>query len=146
MADPGNLGTLLRSMDAVGATGCILVRKSTDPFHPRTVRASRGSVFTVPLAYTPDIQGLWRWARTHQVHTVAASAKASCSYWGARYSVPLLLLMGSEHKGLDAATMSAAEQLITIPMQGTMSSLNVAVAASLILYEVKRAALSREHH
>jgi TrmH family RNA methyltransferase len=139
MADPGNLGTLLRSMDAAGAAGCILVGRSTDPFHPRTVRASRGSVFTVRLAYAPDMDAVWRWARSHQIHTIATSAKAKLSYWRTSYSFPLLLVMGNEHEGLDAATMGAADQLVGIPMQGAMSSLNVAVATSLMLYEVRRA-------
>jgi TrmH family RNA methyltransferase len=145
MADPGNLGTMLRSIDAVGAAGCILVGRSTDPFHPRTVRASRGSVFTVRLAYAPDIQDVLRWARSHQIHTVATSAKAKRSYWRTSYSFPLLLIMGNEHEGLDAATMDAADQVAGIPMQGVMSSLNVAVATSLMLYEVRRAWLDAEH-
>jgi TrmH family RNA methyltransferase len=102
-------------------------------------------VFTVRLAYAPDIQDVWRWARAHQIHTVATSAKAKRSYWRTSYSFPLLLIMGNEHEGLDAAARDAADQLVGIPMQGATSSLNVAVATSLMLYEVRRAWLDAEH-
>ncbi len=139
VADPGNLGTILRTVESVDGAGCILVGKSTDPFHPRAVRASKGAVFKVRIAEAVDMATVWKWARSRNVHTVATSARGGTSFWQTQYPLPILLIMGSEHEGLDRATIETAEQLVTIPMQGAMSSLNVAVAASLLLYELRRA-------
>ena len=138
ISDPGNLGTILRTIDSTGASGCILVGDSTDPYHPRAVRASRGSLFSVRVAHAADMDAICTWARQHKVHTVATSARGGQSYWQASYPPPLLLILGSEHEGLTQATLDEADQLVTIPMCGTMSSLNVAVAASLLLYEIGR--------
>ena len=137
-AYPGNLGAILRTMDAMGASGLILVGQSTDPFHPATVRASIVTLFTVSVSRASDIRTLHEWADGHHFHTIATSAKASLSYWDATYKFPALLLIGSEHTGLDTATIQTADQFVTIPMQGAASSLNVSIAASLILYELRR--------
>lgn len=139
-AYPGNLGAILRTMAAMGAGGLILVGQSTDPFHPATVRASVVTLFTVPVIHVPDMATLQQWARIHNLTTIATSAKASQSYWETTYRFPALLLIGNEHTGLDAATIQAADQFVTIPMQGAASSLNVSVATSLILYELRRIA------
>ena len=85
-----------------------------------------------------EMDTVWAWASQQGVHTVATSAKGGQSYWQASYPLPLLLLLGSEHLGLSQETIDTADQLVTIPMRGTMSSLNVAVAAGLLLYEVAR--------
>jgi len=140
LSDPGNLGTMLRTMDSVRAGGLILVGQSTNPFHPRTVRSSRGTVFTVPLCYCPDMETAFKWAHTHQVRTVATSAKARRSFWDAAYQLPVLCIFGNEHRGLDAETVGAADQSVTIPMAGRASSLNVSIAVSLLMYEIKRIA------
>jgi len=140
VADPGNLGTILRTLESVGGAGCILIGKSTDPFHPRAVRASKGAVFKVRIADAADTATVWEWARNRHVHTVATSARGGTSFWQAQYTRPILLVMGSEHEGLDRATIETADQLVTIPMQGAMSSLNVGIAASLLLYELQRIA------
>ncbi len=138
ISDPGNLGTILRTIDSAGASGCILVGDSTDPYHPRAVRPSRGSLFSVRVAHAAGMDAIWTWARQHKVHTAATSPRGGQSYWQASYALPLLFILGSEHEGLTQATLDAADQLVTIPMWGTMSSLNVAVAASLLLYEIGR--------
>ena len=140
VSDPGNLGTILRTMDSVQAAALILVGQSTNPFHPRTVRSSRGTVFTVPLCGCPDMETVFKWAGAHQVHSVATSANARCSFWVAAYQLPVLCIFGNEHRGLDAKTMAAAEQSVTIPMGGRSSSLNVSIAVSLLVYEIKRIA------
>jgi len=143
-SDPGNLGTILRSMDAVGAAGLILVGQSTDAFHPRAVRASRGAIFTVSVSHVPDMDTLCRWARANHIHTIATSASADRSFRHASYRLPALVLLGNEHRGLSRPTMAAADQLVAIPMQGATSSLNVAVAASLVLCELRRTAQGRD--
>ncbi len=143
LSDPGNLGTILRTMDATQAAALILVGKSTYPFHPRTVRASRGTVFTVPLCYSSTMEPVFDWAKTHHVHTIATSARADRPFWDAPYQLPVLLVFGNENRGLDASTMEATDQLVTIPMEGTNSSLNLSVTASLILYELRRTGRDR---
>lgn len=139
-ADPGNLGTILRTIDAAGAAGLIVVGQSTDPFHPTAVKASMGTLFTVPISRTADMGTVLDWARNGGLQTIATSAKATQLYWAADYRFPVLLLMGSEREGLGEAVLAAADLAVTIPMYGSASSLNVAVATSLLLYELRRKA------
>ena len=138
VSDPGNLGTILRTMDATGAAGLILCGQSANPFHPRTVRASRGTLFTVPMCHVADMETVFKWAHTHDVQSIATSAHGERPFWGATYPLPVLCIFGNENRGLDAATMDAADQLVTIPMAGAASSLNISVAVSLVLYELTR--------
>lgn len=138
VADPGNVGTILRTMDAVGATGLILVGNCVDPFHPTAVKASMGSLFAVPVATVNDVPKLIDWARQGGLQIVATSAKATQSFWEVGVSRPVLLLMGSERHGLDLASQQAADLTLTIPMHGTATSLNLAVATGLMLYEMFR--------
>ena len=139
ISDPGNLGTILRTLDAAESAGLILVGQCTDPYHPRTVRASRGALFTVPVAHAADAGELFGWASRFGVHTIATSARDGVCLWEAEYELPALVLVGGEHEGLGAETIQACGQLVTIPMGGSASSLNVGVAASLVLYEIRRA-------
>ena len=138
VGDPGNLGTVVRTLDGVGAAGLILVGQTTDPFHPTAVKASMGALFNVPVAEAETIEPVWHWAEDRGLHTVATSAHAQEPYWDAVYELPALLLLGSEGEGLPAEVLAEAEQAVTIPMYGASSSLNLAVAAGLLLYEVRR--------
>lgn len=140
-ADPGNLGTILRTMDAVGAAGLVLVGSTTDPFHPTAVKASMGALFTAPIGRRPNEGALMAWARARGLLTVATSAKAPQVFWDALYRRPALLLMGSEGEGLSKEVLEAADLSVTIPMTGSVSSLNLAVATGLLLYEWRRRAL-----
>ena len=137
-ADPGNVGAALRTLDAVGGAGLILAGNSADPFHPTAVKASMGSLFTVPLCEVDSLADVLAWARQRGVQIVATSARAAQVYWEATYQPPTLFLMGSERHGLDAAALDAADLRVTIPMQGSVTSLNLAVATSLLLYEAIR--------
>jgi TrmH family RNA methyltransferase len=138
IGDPGNLGTIVRTADAVGAAGVILAGQTVDPFHGTAVKASMGTIFTVPLVHLPDIEPLWDWAAAQGVSVVATSARAEENCWIADYRRPCLLLMGSEGEGLDAATLARADQRVAIPMRGSASSLNLAMATGLMLYEILR--------
>jgi TrmH family RNA methyltransferase len=133
--DPGNLGSILRTCDAVGAAGLILVGSSADPYDPSALRASTGAAFTVPLVRTSWGE-LSAWARQGGVHMVGASGGAPTSYRSATYRTPLVLLMGSEREGLSEPQQTACDTLVHIPMRGTVDSLNLAVATSLVLYDV----------
>lgn len=138
VADPGNLGTVLRTLDAVGAAGLVLAGGGTDPFHPTAVRASLGSLWTVPWAAAPSLVEVVAWARERGLAVAATSARGEVDYWAAAYPGSVLLLMGSERDGLPAASMAAADLRLTVPMWGTVSSLNLAVATALVVYEVRR--------
>jgi TrmH family RNA methyltransferase len=139
VAEPGNLGTIIRTMDAVGAKGLILVGDTVDPYHPAAVKASMGALFSVTLGRAPDSEALFQWAKTSTLETVASSARGETPYAEASYNLPVLLLLGSEGSGLPASVTTACEQTVAIPMAGAASSLNLAVAAGLLLYEIRRA-------
>jgi RNA methyltransferase, TrmH family len=136
--DPGNLGTIMRTMDGMGAAGLILVGQTTDPFHPTAVKASMGTLFRVPVAQAAELEAVWAWAAQQGIFTVATSARAQHNFWEAPYRFPALLLLGSEGEGLPAEVLARADLAVSIPMHGAASSLNLAVAAGLLLYELRR--------
>ena len=136
--DPGNLGSILRSCDAAGAAGLILLGPSADPYDPSALRASTGAAFTVPVARA-SWSDFVAWLQRQGVHLVGATGSvgdAPTSYRAATYPPPLALLMGSEREGLSPTQRAACDQLVHIPMRGTVDSLNLAVATSLVLYEI----------
>ena len=139
-AEPGNLGTIIRTMDAVGARGMILVGDSVDPFHPSAVKASMGALFSTSLSRIADSEALFDWAESQGLLTIASSAKGSTPYDEANYQLPVLLLLGNEGSGLPPPVMAASSYNVAIPMAGVTSSLNLAVAAGLLLYEIRRSA------
>ncbi len=135
--DPGNLGTIIRTLDAVGASGAILIGNTVDPYGREAVRASMGSIFNVPLLRLSQEHFLsWRAGWPGEV--VAAALAASEDFRARPYHCPVLLLMGSEGPGLTPALSAAASRRVRIPMAGTLDSLNLAVATALMLYEIKR--------
>jgi TrmH family RNA methyltransferase len=136
-SDPGNLGTIVRTMDAVGAAGLVLVGQGVDPFHGTAVKASMGTLFTVPIGHIPDADALFQWATQHQIQTIATSARGTADFQHAPYQFPALLLLGSEGEGLPASILSQADLQVAIPMSGTASSLNVAVSAGILLYALR---------
>jgi TrmH family RNA methyltransferase len=135
--DPGNLGTIIRTVDAVGATGVILVGDTVDPFSVEAVRATMGSVFHVPLARATheEFEALRvRWTGT----VVGTHLAATTDYRGADYRGPVLVVMGGEQAGLTPALAAACGLLVKIPMAGRADSLNLAVATGVMLFEVMR--------
>jgi TrmH family RNA methyltransferase len=135
VADPGNLGTILRTNDAVGGKGVILLDNSTDPYDLSTIRASMGAIFSQGLVKTTFEQFL-QWKQGHDYALIGTSDSASADYRQASYPLPMLLLMGSERLGLSEEHMRACDQLVSIPMVGRSDSLNLAVAAGVMLYEI----------
>jgi RNA methyltransferase, TrmH family len=142
VADPGNLGTILRTLDATAATGLILAGQTTEPFQQAVAKASMGALYTVPICRVDGQAALLAWAQQRGLQTVATSASAPESYWTAVYRLPLLLIMGSEGEGLPAETLAASHLAVSIPMSGSVSSLNLAVATGLLLYELRRRAVT----
>lgn len=136
MRDPGNLGTIVRTADAVAAAGVILVGPSCDPYGRDSVRASMGSIFGPPLARMDRGQFI-ELCRDWPGDVVGTHLKGTEDYRRA-YRAPVLLAMGSEGSGLSPETAAACSTLVRIPMKGGAQSLNVAVAAGLMLYETQR--------
>jgi TrmH family RNA methyltransferase len=141
--DPGNLGTVLRICDATGVRTMILTRESSDPFHPRAIRASRGAIFTVSICHTDTVASLIDWARDKGMCILATSARGDLSPWSMESKKPILLLFGNEHTGLDAETLQKVDGVVTLPMLGKLSSENVAVTAAVLLYEFVRRQATR---
>jgi len=137
-ANPGNVGTIVRTASAAGAAGVILIGPSADPYDPVAVKASMGALFTVPVATASSAAEFLDWAHRGGVTVAATSARASVSHWDAELPVPLALLLGSEGAGLPDDLLAAADLRLAIPMTGTAESLNLAVAAGILLYEVRR--------
>lgn len=141
LRDPGNLGTMLRTCDAVGAGGLILIDDCADPFSAEAVRASMGAVFTVPLTHAR-----WEvfvpWLRSGESggggagQLVAASLREAVPYRGAAYVAPCFILVGNESQGLPEAYEAECDLRVTMPMRGRADSLNAAVAGAVLAYEV----------
>jgi RNA methyltransferase, TrmH family len=138
IGNPGNLGTILRTVDATGGAGVVLVGETADPFAPTAVKASMGSIFAVDVAHTPDLDSFFEWAHGAGVRVLATSGSARDDHWRADYSAPCAVLLGNEGEGLPPAALERADLQVRIPMVGTAESLNVAVAASVVLYQARR--------
>jgi TrmH family RNA methyltransferase len=136
LRDPGNLGTILRTGDAVGAGGLILVDDSADPFSVEAVRASMGAVFTQAIA-TARWDEFIAWLREGAGQLVGTSLKATADYLDADYQAPCFLLIGNEQQGLPDDYAAACDLLVKIPMAGRADSLNAAVAAAVMAFQVK---------
>jgi len=135
LRDPGNLGTMLRTGDAVGAGGLILIDDSVDPFSVESVRASMGALFTQRIA-----QDRWAefilWLRQGPGQLVGTSLRTDIDYQSVRYAAPTFILAGNEAQGLPADYELACDLLVKMPMRGKADSLNVAVATAVMAYEV----------
>ena len=138
--DPGNLGTIIRTVDAVGADGVILVGNCCDPYQREAVRATMGSLFAVPLVKV-ERAAFVDWAKTWPGDRIGTHLDATADFRDGGYKGPTLLLMGREGPGMSDEVAAVCNRLVKIPMAGRLDSLNLAVATALMLYEVKRSAL-----
>jgi 23S rRNA (uridine2479-2'-O)-methyltransferase len=142
-ASPGNLGTLIRSADAFGASGVIVTGHAADPYDPRSVRATTGSLFSLPVVRVPSHRPVLDWVAAIRaggtgVGLVGTDERGQVDVTEVDFTRPTLLLVGNETAGLSAAWREECDELARIPMLGTASSLNAAVAASVALYESAR--------
>jgi RNA methyltransferase, TrmH family len=133
--DPGNLGTILRTSDAVGGAGVVLVGPTTDPYDPAAVRASMGAIFSQRLVRS-GIEDLAAWKQRYGIFLVGASDAANVDYESVPYPPRLALFMGSERLGLSEEEQSICDLMVRIPMVGRSDSLNLAVATGVMLYEI----------
>ncbi len=134
--DPGNIGALLRTLDAVGAAGIILLDGGADPFHPTAVRASMGALFRLRVsAATTDT--FLKWTAVHGYTLIGSSARAASDYRQMECTLPAVLLLGSEREGLSPDLQSRCNQMVSLPMAGGVTSLNLAVAGGVLLYQMR---------
>lgn len=139
--DPGNLGTIIRTADAVGAKGIILIGDTTDPFSLETVRATMGSVFAVPLMRATEAEFL-AWRKGFAGLVVGTHLKGAVDYRTIPYANrPVVLLMGNEQQGLPDQLAAGCDKLARIPQEGRADSLNLAIATGIMLFEIRRNAL-----
>ncbi|UWF59097.1 TrmH family RNA methyltransferase [Brucella sp. 2716] len=140
--DPGNLGTVIRTADAVGAKGVILIGDTTDPYSLETVRATMGSVFSVPL-YRASEADFLNWRKGFSGLIVGTHLKDAVDYRTIPYAnKPVILMMGNEQQGLPDSLAGACDKLARIPQAGRADSLNLAIATGVMLYEIRREALT----
>jgi TrmH family RNA methyltransferase len=133
--DPGNLGAILRTLDAVGASGLLLLESGVDAYHPVAVRASLGAIFWRPVV-SATFDEFAAWAGGHGYTVYGSSAHASRDYREDRFTRPLMLLLGSEREGLSPEQAAMCDQILRLPMKGHVTSLNLAVAAGVLLYQM----------
>jgi TrmH family RNA methyltransferase len=131
---PWTIGTILRTVDAVGGRGLLLLGRSADPHHPVAVRASLGAIFRLPLVRT-DLDELHGWTQHHRLHVIGTSPAGPSDYREVPYRRPLLLFLGSERVGLSPEERAICDVTVSIPMLGRCESHHVAVAAALVLYQ-----------
>ncbi|MXZ74552.1 MAG: RNA methyltransferase [Gemmatimonadetes bacterium] len=135
VGNPGNLGSILRTSDATSATGVILLGDSVDPYDPASVRGSMGAVFSQQIVRS-SLEALIQWKRQINIPMIGTSDAAAADFRTATYAPPLLLFLGGEQHGLSNEAMDACDTVVRIPMAGRADSLNLAVAAGVMLYEV----------
>ena len=134
--DPGNVGTILRSLDAIGADGLFLLDGGVDPYHPSSIRASMGTIFWKSLVQA-SFDDFVKWARRNGYQLVGSSAHARVDYHSFNNNgQPLILLLGNEQKGLSQEQLAACDVTLSMPMKGRVSSLNLAVAAGILMYSI----------
>jgi TrmH family RNA methyltransferase len=133
--DPGNLGTVVRTADAAGCGAVILVGDCCDPYSVEAVRATMGSIFAVDIAKA-SLEGFLVWLKSWPGGVAGAVLTATTDYRAAVYRDPTLILMGAEQAGLTGALIAACDMTVKIPMRGRADSLNLAVAAGILIYAV----------
>jgi len=134
---PGNLGAILRTADAVGADAVIINDSQTDIFNPNVIRASRGTIFTVPVAIA-GVKETQEWLKKNKIKSFSATDKAKKDYTRINFKKSCAIILGSEDKGLSDEWLEAADEQVKISMNGKTDSLNVSVAGAVMAFEARR--------
>jgi len=134
---PGNLGAMLRTADAAGVAGMVVADPATDVFNPNVVRASMGTLFSVPVA-AASASDVWHWLQTRRIRVVAGRPDASVAYTEADLRGAVAIVVGSEHRGLGAGWSAPGDEAVRIPLSGRADSINAAMAATVLLFEARR--------
>ncbi|MBR6088325.1 MAG: RNA methyltransferase [Anaerolineaceae bacterium] len=135
IADPGNLGTIIRTADAVDCQGVILIGDCTGPYDISSIRGSMGAIFSTKIVRT-DLQTFLKWKQRNGIQLVGTSDKSSTDYTDIAYQDTVILLMGSERAGMSPEEFEACDEIAAIPMMRSSDSLNLAVATGVMLYQI----------
>ncbi len=135
VADPGNLGSILRTVDAAGGKGVILLDQCTDPYDLSSIRASMGSIFNLTLTKASS-QEFMEWKNGFGIPVIGTSDSARCNYREYAYPEGMVLLMGSEREGLHPPLWGVCDEVVAIPMKGRADSLNLAAATAVVLFHI----------
>ena len=138
LQDPGNLGTIIRTGEGAGIRGVIMSQDTVDIYNPKTIRATMGSVYRVPFIYVETLSNVMAKMKEKGIHTSAAHLAGKRYYDSFSFREPTAFLIGNEGNGISRETADMAEAYLKIPMEGSVESLNAAIAASLLMYEAHR--------
>ena len=139
LQDPGNLGTIIRTADAVGASAVVLIEPSVDPCDPKTVRATMGSLFSRPVVRTHDVAGLFTWLEERSIRTIGAGAHQGSEWGEGLLEGSIALVLGNEARGVSETLRVHIQAWAHLPVEGDAESLNVAVAGGVLMYAWLRA-------
>lgn len=134
--DPGNLGTLIRTAEAAGVQGLIISQDTVDPYNPKVVRSTMGSILRLPIVRTEDIVGILREFKTAGIGSIACAVQGKKYYYEVEWRLPLAIILGSEGAGLPGEILQSAAEVVKIPQNKKVDSLNVAVAGAIMMYQV----------
>lgn len=138
LQDPGNLGTIFRTAEGAGVDGIIMSQGCVDIYNPKTIRATMGSIYRVPFSYEEHLSETVGLLRARKIRSYAAHLDGTATYDRPDYRAGTAFLIGNEGNGLSCELSAEADQLLKIPMEGQLESLNAAVAAAILMYEVHR--------
>lgn len=138
LQDPGNLGTIMRTAEGAGVTGVIMSKGTVDLYNPKTIRSTMGSIYRVPFLYEEDLKKTLAVLKSRGIKSYAAHLKGRNTYDKEDYRGGTAFLIGNEGNGLTDELCACADTYIRIPMEGQLESLNAAVAAAILMYEVHR--------
>jgi TrmH family RNA methyltransferase len=136
--NPVNVGAILRTAEAAGATGAVATQNTADPFSPKALRGAMGSAFRLPIWFGPTYDDALSWCDERGIQTICADVDASLGYGDVDWRSSSALILGPESEGLSSTEIAKSNKAVKIPMQGQAESLNVAVAAGVLLYEAAR--------
>ena len=134
LQDPGNVGTILRTAEGAGVTGIFISGRTADVFQPKVIRSTMGSIYRVPFRREEDLEDVCDWLKEKQVRIFAAHLRGEKNYREEDYTKGIAFLIGNEGNGLSDKLSGKADALIRIPMEGSVESLNAAVASALLMY------------
>jgi RNA methyltransferase, TrmH family len=137
-ANPGNVGTIVRTAEAFGAAGLVLSGAGADPYAPQAVKASMGSLFHLPIARAERLDDVFDWADTNGIATLTTSARADATLDEVTLRPPVVVVLGPERTGLSDDALARGDNVVRIRMSGHATSLNLAVAAGILIHEVRR--------
>ncbi len=135
IADPGNLGTIIRTCDAVGINKIVLIGNCTDPYDPTALRACMGGIFSKDL-FKISTDDFIDWIKLQGIDVIGTADSAKIDYRSYRFPRDMILVMGSEREGMPTQITEICKEIVSIPMQGSCDSLNLAVATGVVLYEI----------